>query len=84
MLLPKTLTSRQKIIFLQPEIEPIHIISKFGTYKARVDKLDGSKISYSRELVLNSGTFPKEEYNNYVKFIQQVVKKDKSKIVLTK
>tara|TARA_A100000171_G_C2135455_1_gene149833 strand:- start:1497 stop:3383 length:1887 start_codon:yes stop_codon:yes gene_type:complete len=84
-------TYRDTVEILLPEayqveaaFEPIHIISKFGTYKARVDKLDGSKISYSRELVLNSGTFPKEEYNNYVKFIQQVVKKDKSKIVLTK
>jgi len=84
-------TYRDAIDILLPDgykieaiFEPINIISKFGTYKASVEKVADSKISYKREFVLNSGTFPKEEYNNFVKFIQQVVKKDKSKIVLAK
>ncbi|WP_432412864.1 DUF3857 domain-containing protein [Rasiella sp. SM2506] len=84
-------TYRDQIEILLPEgytieaaFEPIEITSEFGTYKASVTSLEGSKIKYERELVLDSGTYPKEAFNKYVAFIQQVVKKDRSKIVLAK
>jgi Domain of Unknown Function with PDB structure (DUF3857) len=69
---------------IEAAFDPIEIITKFGTYKASVTSIDASKIQYARELVLNSGVFPKDAFNDYVKFIQQVAKKDKSKIVLSK
>jgi hypothetical protein len=84
-------TFKDEIEILLPEgyaveaaFDPITITSVFGNYKASIETVNASTIKYSRELVLDSGTFPKEEYNNYVQFIQQIVKKDKSKIVLSK
>ncbi len=84
-------TYRDKIELLIPDgysveaaFPPITLDTKFGTYKANIEKYEGSKLIYNRELKLNSGTFAPDEYNEYVNFIEQVVKKDKSKIVLSK
>lgn len=91
LVLKRGSTYNDNIDFLLPEgftieavFEPITIVSKFGSYTASIKSSNGKKIIYNRELVLNSGTFPKEDYNEYVAFIQEVVKKDKSKIVLSK
>lgn len=64
--------------------EPIELKTEFGTYKASVLDLGGSKVLYQRALVLKSGTFPKEKFNNYLAFCKAIVKRDKSKIVLNK
>ena len=69
---------------IEAAFDPIVISSKFGNYKASVEPISGSKINYKRLFTLDSGTFSSEEYGDYVRFIQQIVKKDKSKIVLTK
>lgn len=69
---------------IEVAFEPISIVSKFGTYAAVISNINDSKVVYTRTLVLNSGIFPKEDYNEYVAFIQKIVKKDTSKIVLTK
>ncbi len=91
LVLQRGTTSKDQIEILLPDgytieaaFEPIEIRSKFGVYTASVQTKDASTMLYSRELILEAGTFPKEDYNKYVKFIQQVVKKDKSKIVLSK
>ncbi|MBL4663583.1 MAG: hypothetical protein JKY22_08525, partial [Flavobacteriaceae bacterium] len=62
--------------------DPISIENEFGMYKASVTKIDGSKILYKRELVIKSGRFPKEKFVDYVAFRKDIVKKDKSKMVL--
>ncbi|MDX1462759.1 MAG: DUF3857 domain-containing protein [Marinirhabdus sp.] len=62
--------------------DPIHLQTDFGTYTASIKKVDPTTLEYSRALVLEEGRFPKESYPDYVEFIQQVVKNDKSKIVL--
>lgn len=69
---------------IEAAFDPIFINSKYGSYKASITSLTASKIEYNRELILYSGSYPKEEFDAYVSFIQQVVKKDKSKIVLAK
>ena len=63
--------------------EPITLESQFGTYNARLDEEDGVYI-YTREFILNPGRHPKEAFNEYVDFIKEVAKRDRSKIVLTK
>ena len=60
------------------------ITSEFGSYKIILEKKEGNKIKYIRELTLKEGVFPKEKYNSYRAFIKKIVKKDKSKFVLTK
>ena len=69
---------------VEAAFEPIALTTQFGAYTAAVKEQGASKITYYRELILNEGVFPKEDYNKYVAFIQEVVKKDKSKIVLSK
>ena len=60
------------------------IASEFGSYKITLEKKGENKIKYTRELTLKEGEFPKEKYNSYRAFIKKIVKKDKSKFVLTK
>lgn len=69
---------------IEAAFEPLLINSEFGTYKALIEEVDSSKIIYKREFTFNSGTFPKESYNDIGNFWRDVVKKDKSKIVLVK
>ncbi|MCW5520042.1 DUF3857 domain-containing protein [Aureitalea sp. L0-47] len=83
-------TERDEIRWAIPEnynvesvFEQIEINSQFGTYKAELVK-DGDDFLYKREFILNSGRHPKETFNEYVDFIKEVAKRDRSKIVLIK
>ncbi|PWT98634.1 MAG: hypothetical protein C5B52_11975 [Bacteroidetes bacterium] len=69
----------------KPESVPadLKIESKFGKYTASV-KVDGDKISYYRKMEKYSGTFPASDYNDLVKFYDQIYKADRTKIVLVK
>jgi len=63
--------------------ENYKIDSEFGSYKITVEKTEGNKIKYTRELTLKEGEFSKEKYSSYRTFIKKIAKKDKSKYVLT-
>ncbi len=69
----------------QPESmpAPIAIESKFGKYSASV-KMDGDKLVYYRSMEKFSGRYPPAEYNNMVKFWEQIYKSDHTKVVLVK
>jgi len=70
------------IILALPENYTID--SEFGSYKITLEKKEGNKIKYTRELILKEGVFPKEKYNSYRAFIKKIAKKDKSKFILAK
>jgi len=57
--------------------------TKFGTYTSSVKVLD-DKIIYYRMMEQTSGRVPANEYNELVKFYDQVNKADRSKVVLVK
>ncbi|MCB4806650.1 DUF3857 domain-containing protein [Tamlana sp. 62-3] len=61
----------------------VTIKNKYGVYNVAV-KFENSKIYYHRKLQINSGTYPKSEYDEYRDFRKQVAKNDNSKIVLKK
>ena len=69
----------------KPEAVPadVKIESKFGKYTASV-KVDGEKITYFRKMEKFSGQFPAADYNDLVKFYDQIYKADRTKIVLVK
>ena len=69
----------------KPEAVPadVKIESKFGKYTASV-KVDGEKITYFRRMEKFSGQFPAADYNDLVKFYDQIYKADRTKIVLVK
>ena len=64
--------------------EPITIHTDFGSYMAKVEVLNGSKILYTRDFTLNNGTYGKEKYVGFVAFINAITKADISKVVLVK
>lgn len=58
--------------------------SKFGEYILETSIENDNKLKVSRILTINSGIFPKEEYNDYVKFYNLIKKSDNSKALITK
>ncbi len=69
----------------KPESVPkdISLQTKFGNYHSSVKVLD-DKIIYYRLMEQNRGRFPAKEFNQLVKFYEQVYKSDRSKLVLAK
>lgn len=70
-----------KVLEVEAITEPIAISNKFGEYKASVENAEG-KLIYKRKFVLNKGAYLKEEYDDFRKFWIDVIKHDRSKIVL--
>jgi hypothetical protein len=59
------------------------IETEFGSYSYELEQVDKS-ILYKRKLVQKDGVFPKESYNELVKFYKEIVRGDKKRIVLVK
>ncbi len=70
-----------RIEFLPPKVE---IKSKFGNYKSEIIKIDDNNFVYKRTLVVNRGLFPKEEFDDYRQFFEDVSRNDNAKIILIK
>ena len=64
--------------------EDLIIKSDFGNYKRQIIKKDTNTIIYKRSFLLKSGTYSKESYNKFRKFIKSIKKSDMSKIILKK
>jgi hypothetical protein len=62
----------------------VAIENKFGIYKAEIIVKDASTILYKRELLINDGEYPKEDYEAYREFYKEINKLDNSKIALIK
>lgn len=60
------------------------IDTKFGKYSVSVSKDENGKVKYKRTFLIKEGLYPKEEYKNFSKFINQVNKNDNLKIVFNK
>ncbi|MCF6182797.1 hypothetical protein [Lutibacter sp.] len=70
-----------KIDYLPQKVE---IKNNFGMYMMNFEKVDETHYLYSRKLEMIKGQFPKEMYDAYRKFRQQIRKYDNTKIILTK
>lgn len=66
---------------LESLFQPFQLETEFGSYSISVS-LKENRLHYKRKFMLLSGQWPKEKYNDYVNFLKQIEKKDKSKIVL--
>ncbi|WP_299128028.1 DUF3857 domain-containing protein [uncultured Winogradskyella sp.] len=56
--------------------------TKFGSYFYKIEKLDDTKIKYTRNYILNKGTYDKSEYKSFRDFMKTIVRFDKTKIAL--
>ncbi|MDC8003172.1 DUF3857 domain-containing protein [Aureisphaera galaxeae] len=64
--------------------EPIQLETKFGMYTSQLTETEPGKYKYQRKFEIHEGEFPKEEYENYRKFMKKVARHDNQKIILTK
>jgi hypothetical protein len=63
--------------------ENYELISKFGSYKTDIIKIDSSNVVYKRTLFIKKGLYSNKEYDEYRLFIEQISKNDNAKIILT-
>lgn len=56
--------------------------TKFGSYNFNIEALEGNKLKYTRTYILLKGNYPKEDYKAFRAFRKNIVKYDKSKVVL--
>lgn len=82
-------TDVDTIVYLLPDhftgnIEPYEkvINCEYGSYVATA-KLEGKKLSYTRKMILNDGTFKAESYAVYSKFMADVNSADHQKLILS-
>jgi hypothetical protein len=68
---------------MESKYAPIALESEFGRYEMRVTMV-GSSILFLRKIVLNNKILPKEKFMVLNDFLRQVIKADKSKLVLVK
>ncbi|AUS05746.1 DUF3857 domain-containing protein [Pseudotamlana carrageenivorans] len=70
----------------QVESKPkdLTIKNKFGSYTMTLEALNETTLIYKRELIMNDGVYPKEDYNAFRNFYKEVSKLDNSKIALIK
>ncbi|WP_299685060.1 DUF3857 domain-containing transglutaminase family protein [uncultured Dokdonia sp.] len=69
---------------LPDAFEDIHLESEFGSYDLAFERIDDTKIKYTRKFSMYDGTFSKEKYKDFRSFVRKVVRYDGQKIVLTK
>jgi hypothetical protein len=62
---------------------PVKIEGKFGRYSSLVE-MKPDKLVYYRKYENFSGEFPASEFNDLVKFYDQIYKADRSRVVLVK
>ncbi|MFT3946278.1 MAG: transglutaminase domain-containing protein [Agriterribacter sp.] len=62
---------------------PVKIESRFGKYISSVE-MKSDKLFYYRRYENFSGEYPASDYNDFVKFYDQIYKADRSRVVLVK
>jgi hypothetical protein len=60
-----------------------NVTSEFGTYKISFEKRD-NKLVVKRQIQISKGLYPKEKYNDYIKFRKKILNADNSKILISK
>ena len=60
----------------------VSISNMFGSYTLQIEIIDENTLKYHRTYVLNKGYYSNEDYNSFRAFMAEIVKHDKSKIVL--
>jgi hypothetical protein len=68
---------------MESKYAPIALESEFGSYEMKVTS-QNNKILFYRKMVLNNKILPKEKFELLNDFLRQVIKADKSKLVLVK
>jgi len=60
------------------------VVTEFGSYNIKIEKLNDNQIKYRRELLIKQGLYSVDDYDKYRKFRKKINQLDNSKIVLIK
>lgn len=63
-------------------MDEVSITTVYGDYTSSIRQIDSQKLVYKREFKLHKGAYSKEDYDTFRAFWLEVVKHDKSKLVL--
>lgn len=69
---------------LEAKPDNTHLQTPFGEYRLTIEVKDASTLHVQHVYALKKGTFPKESYEEYRKFREEVAKRDQSKIAIIK
>lgn len=69
---------------LENAVQPIHYATDFGTYDLSISNESDGMLVIKRKLMLNDSIQPKEKCKQWIYFLKQVVKADKTKLILAK
>ena len=69
---------------IESQPDNVSIENKFGSYKAEIVVKDATTIVYKRELLINDGEYPKEDYEAFRDFYKEVTIQDNAKVALIK
>lgn len=69
-------------LVIESKPEDISITSKFGEYKANFSINEKGQLIYQRSMLLNNGTYTKEDYQEFREFFKDINKADQAKIIL--
>lgn len=75
--IPKGYKIPEKLIFKE-------VKTKFGTYKISLTKVNEKTLLYKKLFLLKEGTYPKEDYKKYRRFLKNIVKLENSRIAISK
>nr|WP_321235868.1 DUF3857 domain-containing protein [uncultured Psychroserpens sp.] len=62
--------------------DDVSISNTYGSYTFSIEKISENELLYKRTYILNKGYYPKEDYKAFRDFMAQIVRHDKTKIVL--
>ena len=64
--------------------QPVDIKTKYGHYKAKIEKVNEMTLKYTRKLTMEEGEYPAADYEDYRQFLEKLNRQDNSKILLLK
>ncbi|WP_222983337.1 DUF3857 domain-containing transglutaminase family protein [Flagellimonas meishanensis] len=63
---------------------PLSLETKFGSFRAEISEKRPGVLLYKREILVQSGYYPKEEYQAYRDFCKKIAQFDNSRIIVIK
>lgn len=64
--------------------DQVSITGDYGTYNCAVTQVGDNELVYKRSFIFNEGSYSKEDYSAFRKFLKDVVRRDNQKIILSK
>ncbi|WNB16763.1 DUF3857 domain-containing protein [Marivirga arenosa] len=66
---------------LESKFDELEFRNKYGSYTRKLTK-NAEEVIYTRQFIFNDGEYPKEEYKEFLEFINKVRRADNEKFVL--